>query len=75
MRGSGNELHSNEPDTTDPVGPKFRRAVDVVQTQYDDRWGARGTTGRKTNREWLPLEDVSRDGRLVPYRKWPRAAG
>ena len=73
MRGSGNELHSNEPDTTDPVGPKFRRAVDVVQTQYDDRWPARGLTGRRIGGEYRPLDDVSREGRLTEYRKRPNA--
>lgn len=67
-------LNSNEPDTTDPIGRKFRRACDIVEQQYDDRFGARGTTGQVA-REWRPLEDVSREGRLVPYRKWPRSAG
>lgn len=71
MRGSGNELNSNEPDTTDPVGRKLGRATAIVQEQYDDRWPARGTTGRRTNREWLPLDDVSRDGRLEEYKKRP----
>lgn len=75
MRGPGNELHSNQPETTDPVGRKFRRACDIVQEQYDDRWPARGTTGRLTNREWPPLEDVSRNGRLTEYRKRPNARG
>lgn len=68
-------LNSNEPDTTDPIGRKFRRACDIVQEQYDDRWPARGTTGRLTNREWLPLDDVSRDGRLEEYRKRPSGRG
>lgn len=74
MRGSGNELHSNQPDTTDPCGPKLRRGVDWVEKGYDDRFGARGTANQVA-REWRPLEDVSRGGRQVPYRKWPRAAG
>lgn len=68
-------LNSNEPDTTDPIGRKFRRACDIVEQQYDDRWPARGTTGRRTNREWLPLDDVSRDGRLEEYRKRPQQRG
>lgn len=65
----------NSPDASDQVGPgRFRKACDIVEQQYDDRFGARGTTGQVA-REWRPLEDVSREGRLVPYRKWPRASG
>lgn len=63
-------LNSNEPDTTDPIGRKFRRACDIVEQQYDDRWPARGTTGQRA-REYRPLEDVSREGRLEEYRKRP----
>lgn len=64
------QLHRDERDTTDTIDRKFRRACDIVQEQYDDRWPARDTTGRRS-REWPPLEDVSRAGRLEPYRKWP----
>jgi hypothetical protein len=70
MRGGGND--SNQPDTTDPVGRKFRRACDIVEQQYDDRWPARDTTGKRSH-EWPPLEDVSRAGRLTEYRKRPNA--
>jgi hypothetical protein len=63
-------LHRDQRDTTDLVDRKFRRACDIVQEQLDDRWPARGTTGQ-VPREWRPLEDVSREGRLAPYRKWP----
>ena len=63
-------LYRDLPDTTDPVDRKFRRACDIVQEQYDDRWPARDTTGHRS-REWGPLEDVSRAGRREPYRKWP----
>ena len=64
-------LNSNEPDTTDPIGRKFRRACDIVEQQYDDRWPARGLTGRRIGGEYRPLEDVSRDGRLEEYTKRP----
>lgn len=74
MRGSGNELHSNEPDTTDPVGRKLRRGVDWVEKAYDDRWPARGQANIAP-REYPPLEDVSRGGRQVEYRKRPNARG
>lgn len=66
-------LNSNEPDTTDPIGRKFRRACDIVEQQYDDRWPARGLTGRRIGGEYRPLEDVSRDGRLEEYTKRPNA--
>lgn len=66
-------LNSNEPDTTDPVGPKLRRGVAWVEQGYDDRWPARGRANQ-VDREYRPLEDVSREGRCVPYRKWPPAS-
>lgn len=65
-------LHRDERDTTDTVDRKFRRACDIVQEQYDDRWPARGTTGQVA-REWPPLDDVSRAGRLTEYKKRPNA--
>lgn len=68
-------LNSNEPDTTDPIGRKFRRACDIVEQQYDDRWPARGLTGRRIGGEYRPLDDVSRDGRLEEYRKRPSGRG
>lgn len=70
---ANNRLHSNEPDTTDPVGSKFRRACDIVEQQYDDRWPARGLTGRRIGGEYRPLEDVSREGRPAEYKKRPNA--
>lgn len=60
-------------DITDPVDNKLRRACDIVQQGYDDRWPARGRANQEAF-EWRPLGDVSREGRLVPYRKWPSAA-
>ena len=72
MRGTGNELHSNEPDTTDPVGPKLRRGVDWVEKALDDRWPARGQANLRA-REYRPLEDVSREGRPAEYKKRPNA--
>lgn len=74
MRGPGNELNTNVRDTTDTVDAKFRRACEIVETEYDDRRPARGTTGQRA-REWRPLEDVSREGRRVEYKKWPQAKG
>jgi hypothetical protein len=71
MRGGGNELNSNQPDTTDPVGPKFRRGVDVVEQQYDDRWPARGQANIRA-REYPPLDDVSRQGTVTRYLKYER---
>jgi hypothetical protein len=67
-----NGLHRDKRDTTDPIDRKFRRACDIVQEQLDDRWPARDTTGQRS-REWPPLEDVSRAGRLTEYRKRPNA--
>jgi len=62
-------------DTTDQLDAKLKRGVDVVAHQYDDRWPARGQANvRKTN-EYLPLDAVSRQDRLVPYMKYPRARG
>lgn len=71
MRGTGNELHSNEPDTTDPVGPKLRRGVDWVEKALDDRWPARGQANVRT-REYRPLDDVSREGSTTRYLKYER---
>jgi len=67
-------LYRDLRDATDPLDRKLRRASDMVQEQYDDRWPSRGNANIRT-REWPPLEDVSRQGRLVPYMKYPRARG
>lgn len=64
------KLNSNEPDVTDPVGPKFRRGVDWVEKAYDDRFPCRGQSNVRT-REYQPLDDVSRQGRRTSYRKYP----
>lgn len=65
----------NSPDASDQVGPgRFRKACDMVEQQYDDRWPARGTTGQRA-REWRPLDQVSREGRLEEYKKRPNAKG
>lgn len=74
MRGSGNELNTNVRDTTDTVSDKFRRACEIVETEYDDRRPARGKTGSRSG-DYRPLDDVSREGRQVEYRKWPQAKG
>lgn len=64
------KLNSNEPDTTDPVGAKLKRAVDWVERGLNDRWPCRGQANVPT-REYRRLDDVSREGRQVPYRKYP----
>lgn len=74
MRGSGNDLNTNVRDATDTIGDKFRRACEIVETEYDDRRPARGKTGSRSG-DYRPLDDVSREGRQVEYRKWPRAKG
>ena len=61
-------------DTTDPIDNKLRRATEIVETELDDRWPARGVTGKAGRGDYAPLEDVSREGRRVPYRKWPSGA-
>lgn len=68
------ELHRDQRDTTDPVDRKLRRAVDWVEHGYDDRWPARGTANIAT-REYRPLENVSREGRQEPYKKYPNEKG
>lgn len=53
---------------------ELRRAVRIVEEQYDDRWPARGTANSRA-REYRPLENVSREGRQEEYRKRPNAKG
>ena len=62
----------NDPDASDAVGPKLRRGIDLVEQGYADRWPIRGQANVKSG-EHRPFEDVSREGRQVPYRKWPSA--
>ena len=69
------ERWRNFPDASEARGEKFKRACQVVEQQLNDRWPARGTTGYRTNHEWPPLDQVSRDGRLVDYKKYPNAKG
>lgn len=66
------KLHRDERDTTDPVDAKLKRGVDWVQQEYDDRFPARGHANIRTS-EYRPLDNVSREGRQVPYRKYPAA--
>lgn len=66
-------LYRDQRDTTDQADAKLLIAVNEVQRHLDDRWPARGQANvRKTN-EYLPLDVVSRQNRLVPYRKYPSA--
>jgi len=62
-------------DTTDPLDAKLRRGVDTVAHQYDDRWPARGQANVRRTNEYLPLDAVSRQNRLTPYRKYPSEKG
>jgi hypothetical protein len=63
-------LHRDQPDTTDPVARKLRRASDWVEQGYDDRWPARGQANIRA-REYPPLENVNRQGRQTEYKKRP----
>jgi len=62
-------------DTTDPLDAKLRRATEMVQEQYDDRFPARGNANVRRTNEYLPLDMVSRQNRLTPYRKYPSEKG
>ena len=63
-------LNRDDRDTTDQRDRKFRSAVDLAQEQGVDRWPARGLTGGRGG-DYRPLDLVSREGRVVPYRRWP----
>lgn len=63
-------LNRDDRDATDPRDRKLRRGVVWVERAYDDRWPCRGQANIAA-REYRPLEDVSREGRRVPYRKYP----
>jgi len=60
-------------DTTDQRDAKLLGAVDTVAHQYDDRWPARGQANVRRTNEYEPLDAVSRQNRLTPYLKYPRA--
>jgi len=62
-------------DTTDQLDAKLRRATDMVQEHLDDRWPARGNANVRRTNEYLPLDMVSRQNRLTPYRKYPSEKG
>ena len=62
-------------DTTDPLDAKLRRATEMVEEQYDDRWPARGNANVRRTNEYEPLDMVSRQNRLTPYRKYPSEKG
>jgi len=62
-------------DTTDMLDAKLKRGVDTVAHQYDDRFPCRGNANPRMVNEYLPLDAVSRQNRLVPYRKYPSAKG
>lgn len=64
------QLNKDLPDTTDPVGRKFRRGVDWVERALDDRWPAREKANTRSG-EYRPLDDVSREGRPAKYRRYP----
>jgi len=62
-------------DTTDPLDAKLLGAVNTVAHQLDDRFPARGNANVRRTNEYLPLEMVSRQNRLTPYRKYPSEKG
>jgi len=62
-------------DTTDQRDAKLAVAVDVVEKHLDDRWPARGNANVRRTNEYLPLDMVSRQNRLTPYRKYPSEKG
>jgi len=62
-------------DTTDQLDAKLRRGVEMVQEQYDDRFPCRGQANVRRTNEYLPLDMVSRQNRLTPYRKYPSEKG
>jgi len=62
-------------DTTDQRDAKLSAAVDVVEKHLDDRFPARGNANVRRTNEYLPLDMVSRQNRLTPYRKYPSAKG
>jgi len=62
-------------DTTDQLDAKLARGVETVAHQYDDRWPARGQANVRRTNEYLPLDMVSRQNRLTPYRKYPSEKG
>lgn len=64
------ELHRDKPDTTDRRDRKLGNGVRIVETELDDRWPARGLTGAYRSPDYRPLEDVSREQRRVPYRRY-----
>jgi len=64
-------LYVDLPDATDRRGRKLYGGVRRVETNYDDRWPARGLCGAFRTPDYRPLEDVSREQRQVPYRRWP----
>jgi hypothetical protein len=56
-------------DATDQRDNKLREACGYVERTYDDRWPARGKANTPGG-DYRPLENVSREGRQAPYRKW-----
>jgi len=59
------------PDASDMRENKLRHGIDRVEKQLNDRWPARGKANTRGG-EWRPYDDVSREGRTEPYRKYPQ---
>jgi|307.fasta_scaffold110821_3 hypothetical protein len=57
-------------DAADGADRKFRRAINMVEHHYSDRWPARGAANYRDG-EYRPLDDVSRQGSLTRYLKRP----
>lgn len=59
------------PDATDQRSDKLRGGVNRVAQQIVDRWPARGHANVRKSNDYPPLDAVSRNGKIVPYRKYP----
>lgn len=60
-------------DATDTRSNILRAATQKAALGYNDRFPARGKAGSRGG-DYRPLDDVSREGVRVPYRKYPSAA-
>ena len=62
-------------DVTDQRDNKLRYAIDEVAQHANDRWPCRGHANVRDDTEYKPLSSVSRNNKIVPYRKYPSERG